>query len=128
MNQRMKMSILRASHINVLVFVLFGLAKCAYLIDFSHVLHHNLANVKREGKSRSLLSFQVFEQNCSIQVLFSIFCFTDSETDIPLNIIQPLSPLPLFNLSLSPISLSLSVCQTLFQTLFFSSAHLFMNS
>lgn len=43
------MSILGASHINVLVFVLFGLAKCAYLIDFSHVLHHNLANVKREG-------------------------------------------------------------------------------
>jgi len=46
----MKM-LLRASHINVLVFLLFGLARGAYLIDFSHVFHRNLANVKREGKA-----------------------------------------------------------------------------
>lgn len=45
----MKM-LLRASHINVIVFVLFGLARGAYLIDFSTVFHRNLANVKREGK------------------------------------------------------------------------------
>jgi hypothetical protein len=41
----------RASHVNVLIFVLFGLARGAYLIDFNNVFHRNLANVKREGKS-----------------------------------------------------------------------------
>ncbi|XP_074597561.1 IDLSRF-like peptide [Brevipalpus obovatus] len=46
----MKM-LLRASHINLIVFVLFGLARGAYLIDFSHVFHRNLANVKREAES-----------------------------------------------------------------------------
>jgi len=46
----MKM-LLRASHVNVIVFVLFGLTRGAYLIDFSHVFHRNLANVKREGKT-----------------------------------------------------------------------------
>ena len=44
----MKMLLL-ASRVNVIVFVLFGLTKGAYLIDFSRVLHRNLANVKREG-------------------------------------------------------------------------------
>ncbi|XP_054154433.1 IDLSRF-like peptide isoform X2 [Oppia nitens] len=47
----MKM-LLRASHVNVIVFVLFGLTRGAYLIDFSHVLHRNLANVKREDPER----------------------------------------------------------------------------
>ncbi len=48
----MKM-LLRASHVNVIVFVLFGLTRGAYLIDFSHVFHRNLANVKREGKHQN---------------------------------------------------------------------------
>lgn len=45
----MKM-LLVASRINLIVFVLFGLTKGAYLIDFNRVYHRNLANVKREGK------------------------------------------------------------------------------
>ena len=46
----MKM-LLRASNINVIIFVLFGLAKGAYLIDFSHIYRtNNIGNVKREGK------------------------------------------------------------------------------
>ena len=43
--------LLRASHVNVIAFILFGLARGAYLIDFSRALHRNLANVKREGES-----------------------------------------------------------------------------
>jgi len=45
----MKMLLL-ASRINLIVFVLFGLTKGAYLIDFNRVYHRNLANVKREGE------------------------------------------------------------------------------
>lgn len=45
--------LLRASHIPILVFVFFGLARGAYLVDFSNMMQHrnNLANVKRDGKS-----------------------------------------------------------------------------
>lgn len=45
--------LLRASHIPILVFVFFGLARGAYLVDFSNMIQHrnNLANVKRDGKS-----------------------------------------------------------------------------
>ena len=42
--------LLRASHIPIIVFVFFGLARGAYLVDFSNMLHRNLANVKRDGK------------------------------------------------------------------------------
>ena len=48
----MKM-LLRASNINVILVILFGLAKGAYLIDFSHIYRTNantIGNVKREGK------------------------------------------------------------------------------
>lgn len=52
----MKM-LLRASSINVIIFVLFGLAKGAYLIDFSHIYRTNaIGNVKREGKSLECIS------------------------------------------------------------------------
>lgn len=40
---------LRASHVPIIVFVFFGLARGAYLVDFSSMLHRNLANVKRDG-------------------------------------------------------------------------------
>jgi hypothetical protein len=43
--------LLRASSINVIIFVLFGLAKGAYLIDFTHMYRtNNIGNVKREGE------------------------------------------------------------------------------
>ncbi len=64
----MKM-LLRASHVNVIVFVLFGLTRGAYLIDFSHVFHRNLANVKREGKlqnHKSLLAHLYFNQRIKL--------------------------------------------------------------
>ncbi|XP_064489618.1 prohormone-4-like isoform X1 [Ornithodoros turicata] len=35
-------------HLSLLAFVLVGLSQGAYLINFSHVLNRNLANVKRE--------------------------------------------------------------------------------
>ncbi len=41
---------LRASHVPIIVFVFFGLAKGAYLVDFSNMLHRNMQNVKRDGK------------------------------------------------------------------------------
>ncbi|KAF7488185.1 IDLSRF-like peptide [Sarcoptes scabiei] len=42
---------IRASHIPIIVFVFFGLARGAYLIDFSNMLHRNLANVKRDDSN-----------------------------------------------------------------------------
>ena len=45
--------LLRKSHIPILVFIFFGLARGAYLVDFSNMIQHrnNLANnVKRDGK------------------------------------------------------------------------------
>ncbi|OTF74513.1 KH domain containing protein [Euroglyphus maynei] len=46
--------LLRASHIPILVFVFFGLARGAYLVDFSNMIQHrnNLANVKRDDPER----------------------------------------------------------------------------
>ena len=52
--------LLLASRINLIVFVLFGLTKGAYLIDFNRVYHRNLANVKREGKWCTVSSFKHF--------------------------------------------------------------------
>ena len=50
-------ALLRASHIPIIVFVFFGLARGAYLVDFSNMLHRSLANnVKRDG----MLSFYYF--------------------------------------------------------------------
>lgn len=46
-------ALLRASHIPIIVFVFFGLARGAYLVDFSNMLHRtNLANVKRDDPER----------------------------------------------------------------------------
>lgn len=47
----LKMLLRASSNINVILIVLFGLAKGAYLIDFSHIYRTNsIGNVKREGE------------------------------------------------------------------------------
>lgn len=55
----MKM-LLRASNINVILIVIFGLAKGAYLIDFSHIYRTNaIGNVKREGNFLKSVFFKI---------------------------------------------------------------------
>jgi hypothetical protein len=78
----MKM-LLRASHVNVIVFVLFGLTRGAYLIDFSHVFHRNLANVKREVDPERCHTTQPFRCPGDTLKCISIQYLCDGAPDCP---------------------------------------------
>lgn len=75
--------ILGTPRVNIFVFVLFGLARGAYLIDFSHVFHRNLANVKREVDPDRCHPTQPFRCPGDSTVCISIQYLCDGATDCP---------------------------------------------
>ncbi|KAI1302324.1 Prohormone-4 [Halotydeus destructor] len=79
----MKM-LMRAGNVNVLVFVLFGLARGAYLIDFAHVLHRNAAgHVKREVDPERCHPIQPFRCPGERTICISIQYLCDGAPDCP---------------------------------------------
>lgn len=73
----------RAIQVNILVFLLFGLTRGAHLIDFSNVLHRNLANVKREVDLERCHPTQPFRCPGDKTICISIQYLCDGAPDCP---------------------------------------------